>query len=419
MNVYAPDCSESAEELWNAAAIEDPHRLYSRLRETRPLSRVPGTGVHLAASWSLIEEVLSREADFSANLTGVLIRDERNRPSVFELPQMGASDVIATADEPSHSVHRQLLLPRLAKRRIDALEAKLEEWTDEALGPFLAEGGGDFVPIAERVPARALAEVLGLPQGDVARFRKWAMMGGDMLAGDASADRLMRLGQETGEMAAYLAEHLERFRTRASGNASPSDSPILVHLAAGLHRGAISAEQAIGIAIVLFGAGGESTAALLGSAARWLAEDAELADRLRASPGLLPRFVEEVVRLEPPFKFHYRSVRRPCRLAGFELVPGDRVMLLWAAANRDQTIFEDPDALRLDRPQPKNHMGFGRGTHFCIGAALARLEATVLLGALLRRTGHLSLRPGARPVYARSIFVRRLERLDLTATRAA
>ncbi len=163
----------------------------------------------------------------------------------------------------------------------------------------------------------------------------------------------------------------------------------------------------------MFGAGGESTAALIGSAARRLAQDPALADQLRAHPELISRYVEEVVRLEPPFKFHYRAVRRACELGGAELAPGDRLMLCWASANRDPAHFDEPDALRLDRRHAKQHLGFGRGAHFCIGAPLARLEARVVIEELLARTRRIALRADDPPVHARSIFVRRLERLPL------
>ncbi len=86
-------------------------------------------------------------------------------------------------------------------------------------------------------------------------------------------------------------------------------------------------------------------------------------------------------------------------------------MLLWAAANRDPALFEDPDSLQLDRRFPKKHLSFGRGTHFCIGAPLARLEARVIFEEVITRTKHIALRTDSPPVYARSIFVRRLERL--------
>ena len=149
----------------------------------------------------------------------------------------------------------------------------------------------------------------------------------------------------------------------------------------------------------------------LATAVRRIAQDPALADTLRREPELIPRYVEEVVRLEPPFKFHYRAVTRACELGVAELAAGDRLMLLWASANRDPAHFDEPDALRLDRRHSKQHLGFGRGAHFCIGAPLARLEARVVVEELLARTRSIALRAGDPPVHAHSIFVRRLERL--------
>lgn len=392
--------------------IDDPHPVFARLRERAPVCEVGSTGVFWVTRWSLVEEALGREADFSAHLTGVLLRGEDGEPVDFALPVEGPNQVIATADEPEHAVHRRLSQPRLAAPRVGELEVALRGWVDEALAPWLAAGGGDFVPLAETVPARAVALVLGLPEGDVAHFRRWAMMGGSMLAGDVGHAEMFELATETRRMIEYLREHLE------PALAAPRDgagAPLLHALARGVNAGEISADVAVGIATVMFGAGGESTAALLASAAWRLALDPALADRLRAEPALIARYVEEVARLESPFKFHYRVVRRPCTLGGIDLVAGNRLMLCWAAANRDPARFEDPDALRLDRRHPKDHLGFGRGAHFCIGAPLARLEARAMLEALLARTSRIALDPGAPPVWAHSIFVRRLERLALTA----
>ena len=406
----APLCEIGATDLFDPAAIEDPHPLFARVREAHPISRIGETGVHLVATWDRIEEALEREEDFSANLTGLLIRDDDGLPAALELPSTGANQVIATADEPEHAVHRAIAQPRLAGARITLLEPQLREWVREALERWLGTGGGDFVPIAETIPARALAHVLGLPDGDVTHFRRWAMMGGDMLAGDVSAARMHELAVETAAMADYLAKHLEAAKV---GREPAPDAPLLHALAHGVESGLIPFRDAVGISIIMFGAGGESTAALLGSAARLLARDPSRADELRRSSDLIPRFVEEVVRLESPFKFHYRAVRRACELGGFELAPGDRLMLCWAAANRDPGHFEDPDTLRLDRRHSKQHLGFGRGAHFCIGAPLARLEARVVVEELVRRTRRIAQRPGDPPVYARSIFVRRLEYLPL------
>jgi len=213
-------------------------------------------------------------------------------------------------------------------------------------------------------------------------------------------------------MAEYLGGHLDR----AGGDLRRDpDAPLMHFLAAGVKDGRISRGAALVIATTLFSAGGESTSALIGNMARCLAERPEVARTLRGSRELIPRFVEEVARLDAPFNFHYRLVRRDCELSGFELRPGDRLMLLWASANRDRSRVDDPDELRLDRKHPKDHITFGRGAHFCVGAPIARLEARVVCEELLDATVSIARRPGADPVYANSIMVRRLEHLPLDA----
>ncbi len=406
----APPYSKQPDELFATATIEDPQPLFARLRSEHPISRVDETGVHLVATWDLIDEVLHRERDFSANLTGVLTCDESGLPGTFSIPGADANQVIATADEPEHTVHRALVQPRLSPRRTAELERSLSPWVEQVLTPWLAQAGGDFIPIAELIPARAIAQVLGLPDGDVGRHRAWAMMAGDLLAGRVSHQQVGVLGREIGRMVEYLGEHLDVSAAAVAGDPKP---PLLNALAGGVARTEVDRGKALGIAMVMFGAGGESTAALIGSVVRRLAEDQEMADELRKQPALIPRFIEEVVRLETPFKFHYRAVFRDCELGGFDLFEGDRLMLLWASANRDPAYFDDPNVLRLDRRHPKQHMSFGRGGHFCVGAAMARLEARVVLEQLLSRSKRVSLCADDRPVHTPSIFVRRLERLPI------
>jgi cytochrome P450 len=405
----APLCSSDPTELFSPAVIDDPHPFFARVRAEHPVSRVGESGVHLVASWALVDEALRRTEDFSANLSGVLVQGDDGLPAVFSLG--GPNQVIATADEPRHAVHRALAQPRLAQQRILALEPTLRAWAQEAIAPWVAAGGGDFMPVGETVPARAVAHLLGLPDGDVQRYRTWAMMGGDMLAGAIDSEQLIAFAQETARMVAYLREHLDAAREAPLPG---PDAPLLHALARGVQAGRIEVDEALGIAVVMFGAGGESTSGLIGSAVRLLAEDAALADALRADPTRIPAFVEEAVRLEPPFKFHYRLVTRGCELGGAQLEAGDRLMLLWAAANRDPAVFDAPDRIRFDRRHPKLHMSFGRGLHFCIGATLARLEARIVVEELLARTQRVAIAPGASPVHAHSIFVRRLEHLPLS-----
>jgi Cytochrome P450 len=127
--------------------------------------------------------------------------------------------------------------------------------------------------------------------------------------------------------------------------------------------------------ITLFSAGGESTAPLIGSAAWVLATRPDIQQQVRDRPELLGAFLEEVLRYEPPVRGHYRHVVSDTTLCGLNLGAGSRVLLLWGAANRDPLHFDDPNEFRLDRRNGKENITFGKGTHFCVGAVLARLEA--------------------------------------------
>lgn len=405
----APLLSESDGSLLSAAAIADPHDLYHRLNRHKPLARIGDTGVHIVSSWKLIDEVLARERDFSANLTGVLVVDEQGVPAAFDLPPSDGTRVIATADNPRHDVHRRLLQTYFTPSAVSQFEPFVAAAVRAELSAVISQGGGDLIPACERVPALVVARLLGLPENDVEHFRTWAMMGGDMLAGVVSAETMGFLATETARMSDYLGRYLD---------AAPSlqdvtgPAPLLSVLKDSVERGDVSRGEALGIAIVLFGAGGESTAALMASCIKRLAEDEELTNTLRKTPALILRFVEEIVRLETPFKFHYRAVRGETQLADYDLQQGDRLMLMWAAANRDQTQPEQTEELRLDRKHSKNHMGFGRGLHFCIGAVLARLEARLMIEHLLASTEQLVLEQNAWR-YTPSIFIRRLEKLRI------
>jgi cytochrome P450 len=183
--------------------------------------------------------------------------------------------------------------------------------------------------------------------------------------------------------------------------------------------GELSDLEAFGILSVVIAAGGESTTSLTGTAARILAERPDLQDLLRSDPGLIPIFIEEALRYDPPFRGHYRVVTRDTDLAGKHVPAGSHLVLAWPAANRDQAVYDQPDEVRLDRPRPRHHVGFGWGIHLCVGAPLARVEAKVAIETLLAATRQFTLDPGRLPLrYHPSLLVRRLESLPLIVTGA-
>lgn len=400
-------------DLFDPGVVENPYPFFEQLLLHAPVYQVPETRVFLVASWALIHQVLKNQRDYSANLTGLLLMGENGCPTVFDMTSFGGKvDALANADEPVHALHRKLVLPYLNSRSVTALEDDVRTWVGERLAPFIRAGGGDAVrDLADPIPVMVTARLLGLPLQDSDTLLQWAFAGGDILAGTINLQRMMELSASTGAMAEYLGEAFDR---RASEGHSGPPRQVMDALVSGVASGQISREDAVSILIVLVGAAGESTSSLLGSAIRLLAETPALQQRLREDDALIGGFLEEVVRLEASFKGHYRVVLRETQLGGSALSPGDRVFLLWAAANRDPAVFEQPNELCIGRADAGEHLGFGHGIHFCVGARLARMEARIVLQELLRasRSFKLSEPDGVRHIS--SIFVRRLTSLALS-----
>jgi cytochrome P450 len=392
--------------------IQNPYGFFRALIAQAPVYQIPGTEVYLVSSRTLIEKVLRNHRDYSANLTGILVTGEDGTPEVFDFSEFGGSvDAIANADEPRHSEHRKLVLPQLNARKMDEMEPELRRWSGQRIKPLVDRGIGDWIAeVADPVPVLAMARLIGLPADDLQQFLVWAFSGGEILAGTTDLLRLVELSKSTAAMSEYLQDHL--FRSLERNSAYPAVD-VTDELVAGIRAGLISEREAISILIVLVGAAGESTASLTGSAVRLLAEDEKLQHTLREFPGLIPRFVEEVVRLESPFKGHYRVVTRATELGGQHLPDNARVLLLWAAANRDPAEYTLPDKADLARAKPREHLAYGQGMHFCVGARLARMEARVILEELLSSTAHFSIPEDFTPRYVASIFVRRLSELVL------
>ena len=401
--------------LFDPGVIEDPYPFYRELLESAPVYQVPGTEVYLVSSWQLIHEVLRNQKDYSANLTGILITDAAGLPSLFDLSQFGGTvDAIANADEPFHAVHRKLVLPTLNARSVSAMEDEVKVWVRAAIARLLAGDGGDAVTVlANPIPVKVMARLMGLPVDDVDLLLGWAFSGGDILAGTTTLEGMLELAASTGEMRSYLQSHFELGLSRDPASATGS---IIDELAKGVRAEQISEEEAVAIMIVLVGAAGESTSSLVGSAIRLLAQDTVMQAELRMNSSLIEPYVEEVVRLESPFKGHYRVVLNETYLGGVNLPAGARVFLQWAAANRDPSVFSRPDTLDPARSDGGEHIGFGHGIHFCVGARLARMEAKVILEELLASTEEFSLSEAGPVKHVPSIFVRRLECLHLSVT---
>ena len=320
----APQYSRNPKEIFSPKFIVNPFPLYKRLREKAPISEIGNSGFHLITSWDLVREVLKREQEFSANLLGVLYRSAEGVPACFNLSETGALSVIATADGDDHARHRKILAPALTKKAVAEYECYVRDIVIEEIEELLFYRGGSCVHTIEKIPALVIGKLLGLPLTESAKFIQWSMIGGLMLAGEISASELEFLSRETNEMKNYLLEKFESSLLHKEGKQT-----LLALLREACDEEEITKEEAIGIAIILFGAGGESTSAVMGSAIFHLASLPDIQKKLRENNQLIDIFIEEIIRFSPPFKFHYRSVRAKCMLGGYDLAIGDKLLLSW------------------------------------------------------------------------------------------
>ena len=401
----APQYSQDPQSIFKSEFIYNPFPILDSLRKNSPISSIGNSGFHLISSFELIQEVLDREADFSANLKGVLYRSHDGNPDCFDLSETGALDVIATADGANHARHKKVLANAFTTKSVMQYETYIRKIADKEIQKIKVNGGSCIATI-EKIPAMVISKLIGLPNTEYDDFMRWIMIGGSILAGEISSEGLHYLAVETEKMSGYLLEKFDLLQ-----NPNFKDQSLLSVLRDAFENGVISQEEAIGIAIILFGAGGESTSALMGSSIYHLATKSEIQNELRKNNELIVPFIEEVIRMSPPFRFHYRHVNSDCFLGGYPLVSGEKLLLSWDSANRDENQFDNPNEFSLKREKPKNHMGFGRGAHFCIGATLARLEVKIFIETLLESFDQFKLKN--EPCYLNSIFVRRFTSLEI------
>lgn len=396
-------------EFFAGTAIQDPYPLYARLRREGGVHRVGDSDFYLASSWPAITDVVNRPEVFSSNLTATMTFTPAGGVVPFPMDGVGGrTHILVTADDPVHAVHRKLMIGQFTAKRVQALQPLIVKVFEDLWAAAADDGTVEWMDgVANRLPMMIVADLIGVPEADADQLASWGYASTQLLDGLMSGDELAASMAAIGELSAYITTRLHTAAT------NPRDDLIGV-LAKACAAGELDAFTAQLILVSLFSAGGESTASLLGTAVAILATDARLQRQLRAQPDLLGVFVEETLRLEPPFRAHYRHVLEDTELAGTALPKDSRVLLLWGAVNRDPDRFEAPDEFRLDRPNSKGHMSFGKGVHFCLGAPLARLEATTVLRMLLDRTGWFEAADVG--PWLPSVLARRHEFLRLTFT---
>jgi cytochrome P450 len=406
--------SAVSDPLFDLEVVQDPHAYYEELRERDPVHELPGTGAFLVTRMDLIHEVVAKPAIYSSVSTQFLHHLAADgAPGLRGVrPDIDASEgsVLATADPPDHTRQRKVVTRRLSTAVMQGMEPEFRDLVDGVLDDALVAGRVEWMSVlAEPLPMIMVARIMGLDDAVAPALKEQGYASVEAISGFVTDERLAELGEPMMSVGPVVDAYL------AAREAKVYDPSTLVGVCAqAAEAGELTDLEALATMFLLITAGGESTTSLTGTGARILAERPDLQDRLRREPRLVPAFVEEACRMDPPFRGHYRHVLSDTELGGTPIPAGSALVLAWPAANRDPNAFSNPDEIDLDRPNPRQHVGFGWGIHLCVGAPLARVETKVAFEQLLARTKCFSIDPAAAPLrYHPSLMVRRLVELPL------
>lgn len=390
--------------------LDAPYDFYRTLRDHEPVWTVPGTQVVTVATFDLISEVVGRPEDFSSNILSLLYRDEDGLPARLDFGGT-APPTLATADPPLHTIHRKAVFPELVARRMLSLEGDIRALCATAIDRALSDDPFEFMSTAGNVvPITVVAKLIGFRDINPAQLLEAAFDSTAMIGGTMTLDRLTELVTRIGVIQEWI-------RLQIADTTESDEDGILLAVRRALDAGTLQEGEVQIILHTLLSAGGETTSSLVGNAVRLLADDQELQQQLREKPELIDTFVEEALRLESPFRQQMRSIPHDTTLGGVDVPAGSTAVLLFGSANRDPAQFDNPDVVDLTRGSPRRHLAFGHGIHYCVGAALARIEARAVLTTLLNRTHEFAVDPNDAPRWAESFLVRRHEHLPLTDTR--
>lgn len=373
--------------------LEDPYPYFEHLRSQCPVTPLPHHGVVAVSGYeeatdvyrdvetfSSCNSVIGPFAAFPVPLEGDDISEiiERYRD------QLPMNEHMVTMDPPEHTRERALLMRLLTPRRLKQNEEFMWRLADRQLDEFVAEGRCEFIgAYSQPFAMLAVADLLGVPESEHQRFRDgFGLSGTSGGLGDEEGPGLNALGW----LDDYFASYIEDRRREPAAD-------VLTDLALAKYPDGSTPDviSVVRTATFLFAAGQETTARLLATALKYLAEYPELQDELREHGERIPDFIEEALRIESPVKADFRLARRATTVGGVEIEPGTPVMLLNGAANRDPRRFECPAEFRLDRPNAKEHIAFGRGHHACPGGPLARAEGRISIERILDRMHDIRL----------------------------
>jgi cytochrome P450 len=423
------------------ASLNDPARYadgppldeLARLRREQGVVWVPeadGDGYWLVLRHADVERVLKAPRTFSSALGGTQVRDPANRTDLDYVRRM-----MLNMDPPEHSRLRRLVSRSFTPRAVSALTGRIQGHAGDIVNRMLAGPREcDFAKdVAADLPLLTLAEVLGVPAEDRGLLFDWSNRvigwldpdyatsssfdpsGGTELARRAlevrpvpgPGGRMPDPRSRTGMPDLYRYAHLLAEHKRADPGGD------IMSLLLAQPEDTVSAEEFENLFWLFAVAGNETLRNGIPGGMIALLEHPEQQRQLRADPGLLEPAIEEMLRWWTPVMVFRRTATEAVTLCGADIEPGDKVVVSFLSANRDETVFGDPDTFDIHR-EPGRHLVFGHGPHFCLGALIARTQMRALFGELLGRTTWLE--PAGRPALLRSSFQRGVKSLPIRRT---
>jgi cholest-4-en-3-one 26-monooxygenase len=360
-----------------------PHELWTELRRDAPLKWFEGEG--LKPFWAVTRH---RDVRLIGEQPARFLNAPRIMADLDVRPNLVWSRHLLNMDPPEHEAYRSILAPRFSARSLTTMAARIEAVVAAALDRLESEGPsweGDFATaIVREIPAALIADILGVPSAERARLVRWAQC---MVA---PADPEYQRGRSTEET--YLQAERELFGWFApkvvERRANPGSDLVSLLASARIHGKPIAARDVLSFCQLFVTAGIDTTAAAICRATHALAEHPDQYRWLREHPGEIATAAEELLRFASPVIHFCRTSVDDVEIRGCKIRRGQTLVLFYPSANRDEELFEKPFELRLDRRQ-NDHLAFGSGDHFCLGAPLARMLLHQFLARLVARVQSL------------------------------
>ena len=413
--------------LMDPETLECPYPFYEALHEEAPVHFVPELGMAVVSTYDLLTEVVHDPITYSsaiptgpADLVGE--QAEAVDEELAELRRINlrsSAPTLLAADPPHHMRYRSLVNKALSARRVARMEGYVREIVTGVIDDFIDDGKCDFTKqFADEIPMAVVADQIGVPRADLKDYKKRA---------DAAIGGIERQIPPEEERAILkgAAELQEYFLMRAQERRENPKDDILTTLATAEMdhpedgKRPLNDSEILSILSQLQVAGKETTAHCIGSTMLLFIENPDELAKVQADPSLIHNMVEETLRTETPVRALFRTTTKPVTLGGVDLPEGQLMMLIYAAANRDENQFENAADFEVERENAREQMAFSAGPHYCIGAALARMEIRVAFEEVLKRMKNFRLDPEyPAPKHQTSYILRGLEELHIQFDKA-